>query len=139
MIYEHEYMRVEFDWLASDQDDFVAYISSAGAGPLPKAAIEAAPLLEDVLDRIRGLTRTGKAIPTAGVLNPRDWLDVAERGFFAYDWSSTSKRYELIAEPSRPLHLHGIPKAELRLLAARIRLPIRLSGAPYIPADLDID
>jgi hypothetical protein len=132
MIYEHDYMRAEFDWLASDRDGLVAYLSTAGAGPLPQEAIEVANQLDDLLSKIREMTPTGEAIPIGGVLNPRDWIDVAARGFYAYDWSFSHKRYELVAEPCFPRRVHEIPNAELRKLAERIRLPGRLPQSQYI-------
>lgn len=132
MIYDHAYIRAEFDWLASDEDGLVAYLSSAGAGPLPKEAVEAADQLEDLLSKVRELMLTGEARPTGGVLNPSDWMDVAARGFYAYDWSLANRHYEMIAEPSHPIHLREISNPELRRLATRIRLPVRLSEARHI-------
>jgi hypothetical protein len=132
MIHEHEYLRAEFDWLASDEDGLVAYLSTAGFGPLPKEVIEVAEQLEGLLSRVIEMTPRGEGIPVSGVLNPRDWMDAAARGFYAYDWSSINKRYELVAMPSSPLHMSEITNSELRMLVARIRLPVRLVEARYI-------
>lgn len=139
MLDEHDYTRVEFDWLATDLDGFVGYFSTAGAGPVPTASVQDGELLEDALDRIRALDRVCDGVPVAGVLNPRDWIDVAERGIFAYDWSHTTRQYELVAEPARPVRLHDLLDPKIRSLAAHVRLPVRISMSRQVPPDLDVE
>ena len=122
-----------------DPEGLVAYFSTAGAGPIPKAAIEDADKLEDVFYRIKELASTGPPVSVSDLLNPPDWRDVAARGFFAYDWSLANKRYDLVARPSRSIRLSEIGSPSLRSLLERVRLPIRIADAQFIPADLDLE
>jgi hypothetical protein len=132
MLLEHPYSRAEFDWLACDAEGLLGYFSTAGAGPVPRAAIQDGPFLEDVLDRVKELGRTGSAISISGLLNPRDWLDVAERGFFAFDWSRRHNRYELTAKPSMPRKIVSIEMLELGRVAARVRLDAAFSQTTFL-------
>jgi hypothetical protein len=133
MLCEHDYMRVEFDWLAHDLDELVVYVSSAGFGPVPSASLLDAARLEDVLDRARALPCLGEAVSVAQVLNPPDWMDAAKRGIFAYDWSDRSDSDRLIAKPTRPLRVHQLVDPEVRDMVQRVRLPLRAHDLQNIP------
>ena len=37
---KHDYLGVEFDWIATDLDGHIGYFSSAGFGPLPEQILE---------------------------------------------------------------------------------------------------
>jgi hypothetical protein len=96
---EHPYTRVEFEWLAIDEDGHVLLFSTAGRGPVPETAIEDA----DSLEGVRGRSRTGRED-----LQPSDWVDAAARGLFASDWSHDSRSYELVAAPTRPISVEHL-------------------------------
>ena len=138
MLNEHPYTRVEFDWLACDLDGYIAYLSSAGAGPVPEAAVENSDFLEGVLDLIRELPRSGAAILMGETSKPPDWKDAAERGFFSYDWSYAHHRYELVARPSSPVRLDKLPQPKLREAAAHVRLHAHFSEVDHISPDVEL-
>jgi hypothetical protein len=49
------------------------------------------------------------------------WHDAAAAGVFAFDWSTTAGRYELLARPAAPISIEDLP-ASLRQLCV-VRLP----------------
>ena len=137
MLTSHEYSGLEFDWLASDEAGLVAYISSAGYGPVPAPSVADGEILEHVLDAMLTLPVVGAAQPVGGVVNPPDWVGAAERGFYAFDWSSTESCYVLIARPTRPPIIDDIPTRALAACARRVRLSLSLATSDRIAADVE--
>jgi len=131
----HEFSGLELDWLACDEDGFVAMFSSAGFGPVPDAAIAIADSLAEVFDRIKALPVTGDTAPVSGRTEPDDWIAAAQRGLFAFDWAHTRNRYQIEAPPSRPVRLDDIKDELIRQAAERVRIPVRFSQLRWIDWD----
>lgn len=131
----HEFSGLEFDWLACDQDGFVATFSSAGFGPVPDAAIQIADSLREMLDRIKALPTTGGSTSISGRTEPDDWIATAQRGMFAFDWAHMRDRYQLEGLPSRPVHLTDIQDDVIRQAAESVRIAVRFSVTRWLNWD----
>ena len=131
----HEFSGLEFDWLACDQDGFVATFSSAGFGPVPDAAIQIADSLRGVLARIKALPANAASTSISGRTDPDDWIATARRGLFAFDWAHTRDRYQLEALPSSPVHLNDIKDDVIRQAAESVRIPVRFSQLQWLDWD----
>lgn len=124
MFDEHDFTRVEFDWLAHDEAGHIGFMSSAGAGPVPSASLADAARLENLLAQIQALPQTCEAQVAVDVVSyVEEWLTVARRGLYAFDWRRETSSYRTVASPSKPLSLASL-KQPLRDLAERVRLKI---------------
>ena len=120
----------DFEWYAVDSGGQVAFLTSAGFGPIPllvfrdKAAYFAAAQYFESLP-----VRCGHALHARRPHEWSSWTEAANRGLFAYDWTATAGQYvpghpyELMARPDRPLLLAELPEAVQNWLA-----PIRFGG-----------
>lgn len=117
----HRFLRAEFDWLAQDRDGVLGFFSTAGAGPIPEALESdgAALALEDIL----ALPKRGEAVRVGGEGNVNEWIEIAERGIFAFDWSRETRRYELIAQPTSPMRAEELKDERLCHLASLAEWP----------------
>ena len=131
----HAFSGLEFDWLACDQDGFVATFSSAGFGPVPDAAIQIADSLREMLDRIKALPATGDSTTISGRTDPDDWIATARRGLFAFDWDHMRERYRIEGLPSRPVHLNDIMDDVIRQAAESVPIPVRFSQVRWLDWD----
>jgi hypothetical protein len=131
----HEFSGLEFDWLACDQDGFVATFSSAGFGPVPDAAIQIVDSLDEALDRIKALPTTGGSTSISGRTDPDDWIARARRGLFAFDWAHMRDRYQLEALPGRPVRLDDIKDDVIRQVAESVRIPVRFTETRWLDWD----
>ena len=134
---------LDYEWFCVDSQDNIACMITAGDGPLPQSAFRN----KDVNDRFAEFVKklpprggyviqardvfeksgtTSKFVETG--LSPipdnefnrqrlRDFIHLAERGIFAYDWVDVhrpgyacSRKYEQIAKPKVPLKLADIPE-----------------------------
>jgi hypothetical protein len=99
---KHRFIGAEFDWLAIDRANRMALFATAGAGAIPS--------LLDSAEHESANSTTILALPRicdgAEVVNAPgehgEWVDVARRGVYAYDWSRRDEAYILIARPTRP-------------------------------------
>ncbi|MES2642243.1 MAG: hypothetical protein V4850_22355 [Myxococcota bacterium] len=106
----------DVSWLASDQEGHVAWLVTFGSAVLPPWVIAS---LEDDFDPEEAL----RALPIVGgyrsarnlARTDEQWIGVARRGIFAYDWDVYSGPYLLKAEPPMPVHLDTLPPALARL------------------------
>jgi hypothetical protein len=113
---------LDYDWLASDADGHIARFTTAGLGPIPTAVI--------AVGHTESLTR---ALPFIGdyemrvtLPDPTDFINIARRGFFGYDWRDAArtarltKSYEIVSLPLRPVRFEELPP-ELQQLAGLVR------------------
>lgn len=97
---------------------------SGGAGPIPALALEARRTpIEDIEGLLLELPATTNGRVVVHLQRPDDFVELARRGFFAYDWSDVHRtrseklgNYELIAVPEAPLVRAALPPAIARLL-----------------------
>lgn len=116
----------EFDWFAVDAAGHVGHFSTAGYGPVPLPVLDRLDRAqEDALwslgERLLGLPVIGQA---TGHLPGRidDWLELARRGLFGFDWKHWSGPYLRAAVPSVPVGVADLP-AELQALVRLVVLP----------------
>jgi hypothetical protein len=100
----------EFDWFAIDAEGRVGHFSTAGEGLVPKVVLEHITETESLTQELLRLPVTGKAnghLPG----NINDWLEMAGRGVYSFDWQHSNGAYRLAATPSSELQVVGLPEA----------------------------
>ena len=113
-------------WLASDVAGHVGAFITAGLGPIPSAALDEKMLpIEDVEASLCELPQSTHAKLLVSVKRPDDFVALAERGIFVYDWTDIGRtaanalhRYELVAAPVQPIFLDKLPHELFRLAKA---------------------
>jgi hypothetical protein len=131
-IFDHEYLGTEFDWVAADSDGHLACFSINGAGPIVSLPLDQA-LHDGAFERVKSLPITGEASPVdRDALNITEWLEMAERGLYAYDWDSKRGVYRLVAVPGRPVRVDEIQDALVAASALRSRVPTCFAAGPSI-------
>jgi hypothetical protein len=121
-------------WLASDRDGHVGTFVTAGSGPIPVDVLDAAAFaIEDIEGRVCSLPRTSEVQLLCSVKRPDDFIAMAERGFYVYDWTDVYRAareeiggYELVAVPLRP-----ILARELAPEIAEVAAVANLSGVSF--------
>lgn len=107
----------EFDWFAIDQEGQIAHFSSAGYGVIPT-------LVRDNVDQQLKLneyfTKMVEKVTTANLIRGKgkrdDWLNMAQRGLYSYDFKHWDGPYILIAKPDVPINIRILPDEIYTLL-----------------------
>jgi hypothetical protein len=99
----------EFDWFAVDGCGHIGHFATAGYGPIPAAVLARLNGIRDLDEQILQLPVVGDA---TGHLPGKieDWLEMARRGLFAYDWKHWHGPSQRAATPSTPIGLAGLPR-----------------------------
>lgn len=104
---------IDSSWLASDRDGHLGVFVTAGCGPVPAQTLNPVYPLDQIEWDILKLPKASDIDPPARTAQHDRFVDLAERGFFVYDWSDTLQAsinaYELIERPYRPLTLDQLP------------------------------
>jgi hypothetical protein len=116
-------------WLASDFNDHLGAFITAGVGPIPTAALDPAHILvEDIESRLCQLPLVSQTRLLVSVKRPDDFIDLAERGIFVYDWTDINRTvcealcvYEPVAVPTKPVTVVSLP-SDLKNLAKGLKL-----------------
>lgn len=129
---DHPFWGREFDWAAKDTHGSVGYFSTAGVAPVPRTCLSGDSAFETLFEDVMDLP----AISTIQIVDTSsrdisDWIAVAERGFYAYDWSKKMSRYELIVRPDQPVHVESLPD-RVRVTATATTLGTTLKGLQYL-------
>ncbi|QEL17677.1 hypothetical protein PX52LOC_04675 [Limnoglobus roseus] len=99
-------------WFGADAHGRVGMFTSAGPGPIPRAVFRDLAAY-NALDRfLRELPTAGKAEVLIRYKWTGDWVRVAERGLFAFNYDYDRGRpngYRLVARPAVPLSLGQLP------------------------------
>src|SRR4051812_42569560 len=98
----HPHLGSEFDWIALDDAECVGFFSTAGFGAIPGwlLATDTQEPMEDLIGVLRALpARPGDTPVRPDRYNRDDWIHLARRGLFVYDWSHETDAYEIIATP----------------------------------------
>lgn len=99
---------LEFDWFATDADGCIGHFATAGFGVVPGAVLAR-------LDDLRHLDEQVLKLPVIAEATAHlpgsieDWLEMARRGLFAYDWQHWCGPYRRAATPSRALRITDLP------------------------------
>jgi hypothetical protein len=103
----------EFDWFAVDAAGHIGHFSTAGFGPVPLPVLVRldAPKLDELWSLGEGMLRLPVVGEATGHLPGRidDWLGMARRGLFSYDWQHWSGPYQRAATPSVPVRVTALP------------------------------
>jgi hypothetical protein len=116
----------EFDWFAVDAVGHVGHFSTAGFGPVPMPILERLDAAQEhdlwsLGTRLLDLPEAGTA---SGHLPGRidEWLELARRGLYGFDWKHWSGPYLRAATPGIPVAVSSLP-AELRHLVSMVEFP----------------
>jgi hypothetical protein len=111
----------EFDWFAVDGHGHVGHFATAGYGPVPVAVLARLDDVHLLDERILQLPVVAEA---TGHLPGKidDWLEMARRGLFAYDWKHWHGPCQRAATPNRPIQLADLP-TELREMVLIVTWP----------------
>jgi hypothetical protein len=102
---------VDCVWLASDREGNIGAFITAGCGPIPEVVIDCEYIdIDNIEGRLCELPIVSGAKLLVSVKRPDDFIDLAERGLFVFDWTdiartdlSASRVYELVAMPDNPI------------------------------------
>ena len=116
-------------WLASDHEDHVGAFITAGIGPIPEKALNSGYIpIEDTEGRLCQLPSISQVQLLVSVKRPDDFIDLAERGIFVYDWIDIHRTagealhvYEPVAIPIKPITTSALP-SDLAALAKLLKL-----------------
>ena len=128
VVFDHDFIHTELDWIGVDAVGVLGYFSTAGSGPIPANTARKSGIFRSLPEDVLALQSRGDAIQhQAAEWDISEWLDVARRGLFAYDWNVEKRRYDLIARPSSPLALKDLTDARLMRLGRAVVFPIRFA------------
>ncbi len=89
---------IDCTWLGVDRLGAIAAFVTSGDGEIPTALLMQANVdLRDIETLLMNLPVTGDVNLRVSVARPDDFLDMACRGLYVYDWKGS--RYALVAEP----------------------------------------
>ena len=116
-------------WLASDREGHLGAFITAGLGPIPAEALDSVYMpIEDIEVQLCQLQPVSQAQLLVSVKRPDDFIDLAERGIYVYDWTDINRTasealrvYEPVAVPTQPITASSLP-ANLAALATALRL-----------------
>jgi hypothetical protein len=116
-------------WLASDREGYLAAFITAGIGPIPVQALHLDGVsIEDIESLICDMPRVSEVRLLVSVKRPDDFIDLAKRGIFVYDWTDINRIdrdaihvYEPVATPVTPIKM-DILLPNLAAIAKSLRL-----------------
>ncbi|WP_162626543.1 hypothetical protein [Acinetobacter sp. CFCC 10889] len=105
-------------WIAVDQTGMLGAFITAGEGEISLNAIQSTIInFIELEEKILQFPISSLAHLTTSVPYPNEFIAIAERGFFVYDWTDKN-RYELVCIPKTPLHLKQLPHQYMTYLQA---------------------
>jgi hypothetical protein len=114
---------IDCSWVASDRMGHVGVFVIAGVGPVPIPLLEQDGMaVEDMEELIWTLPVTSAALVLPTVSEDADFVRMAERGVFVYDWTDVHRTlrnethaYELVARPAKPVAAGTLPEEVARI------------------------
>ena len=119
---------VDCVWVASDCNGNVGAFVTGGLGPIPLMALncEFVPVV-DIEEIVCKLPKISDSHLLVSIKRPDDFIAMAERGFFVYDWRDihrttleSTHAYEPIAVPVSPILVDALSEP-LHLCANNLR------------------
>jgi hypothetical protein len=115
-------------WLASDREGHLGAFITAGVGPIPAEALKSDYVpVEDIEGLVCDMPHVSGARLLVSVKRPDDFVDLAERGVFVYDWTDIHRTardavraYEPVAVPVKPIKVDVLP-ADLAAVAQALK------------------
>jgi hypothetical protein len=116
-------------WLAIDFNGNVGAFLTGGIGPIPYSVLKDERIvIEDVEDYVYSLAKTSDVRLLVSMPRPDDFISLAERGIYVYDWSDVHRTsseainaYELVAYANNPITIDMLPPS-ISKLAENIKL-----------------
>lgn len=117
--------QLDVAWIASDDLGQIGFFFTAGSGPIPASALQLVHESEESANELPIVSDVDLLVPLP---RPDDYLNLARRGFYAFDWSDVhktnlerTKSYELIARPIKPVLVANLPpRLQLAAMATRL-------------------
>lgn len=133
-------------WLATDRDGHVGVFVTGGIGPIPVLTLDPERIsIEYIEGRIYELPVVSKARLVVTLKRPDDFVDFAQRGLFAFDWTDVHRTrseaiyaYEQIAVPETPIKVVDLPP-EMAALVIGIALDIAFESASHVDVTGQLD
>lgn len=130
---------VDCVWMATDNRGYVGAFVTAGIAPIPQLALEPKGIaIEDIEAHICELPVISEVQVFTSVPRPDDFVAMAKRGIFVYDWSDIHRisgqsigAYELMATPHTPITVHNLPSDMIQLVRG-----ITLDRVEYTEANI---
>lgn len=128
---------VDCVWMAADHRGYVGAFVTAGVGPIPTLVLDSKGIaIEEIEERIYGLPPVSEVHVLTSVPRPDDFVAMAKRGVFVYDWSDIHRTsrlsigaYELMAAPETPITVNDLPSDMMQFVK-----DIKLNGVEYAEA-----
>jgi hypothetical protein len=122
-------LQIDCVWVASDRNGKLGAFITAGCAPIPTEAFDEEFMdVPDIEQRIGVMPTVSKCqLLTRHIPRPDDYIALAERGFYTFDWTDVHPRgprlnaYELVALPERPAAIDALPH-ELVAMATALKL-----------------
>ncbi|KYG01202.1 hypothetical protein BE20_53390 [Sorangium cellulosum] len=133
-----EILGLEFDWLASDADGYVALFSTAGGGYAPDELLRDTDAHDAAIDAVLAspastVARVAQELPP-GLKNT--WRMVAERGLFAFDSDPHGGPYRMVAAPADPIRIFDLPRSVIDVVERLKLRQVRFACQSVIHAEL---
>jgi hypothetical protein len=133
-------------WIGSDREGRVGAFVTGGEGPIPAGALLSHRLsVEEIEGRLSELPLVTSARLRVPLKRPDDFVALARRGFFAYDWTDVHRTtsealhaYEQIAVPETPISARELP-AEIAALLEGIVLNVSFAQDTMIDVTKQLD
>jgi len=95
----------EYDWLAIDSGGYLGFFSSAGGGYVPVEVLRDTDAQDRAIANVLEAAEASIALfgPTLAPGLKNVWLQMAERGVFAFDSDPNGGPYRLVAKPETPI------------------------------------
>jgi hypothetical protein len=113
-------------WLASDRDGHLGAFITAGVGPIPLTVLDSACMpVDDIEGHLCRLPPVSRARLLVSVERADDFIELARRGVFVYDWTDVHRStraelrvYEPVAVPTHPITVRSLAPDLARLAQA---------------------
>ncbi|XYH92482.1 hypothetical protein ACMHYB_31965 [Sorangium sp. So ce1128] len=134
----NEIAGMEFDWLASDADGYVALFSTAGGGYAPDEFLRDTDAHDAAIDAVLAspastVARFAPELPP-GLKNT--WRMVAERGLFAFDSDPHGGPYRMVAAPVDPIRMADLPRLVIDIVEHLKLRQVRFTDQSVVPTEL---
>ncbi len=126
----------EFDWLATDAEGHVAFLSTAGGGLAPEEFLRDTNAHDAAIDSILALSAVTKDRLDLAGGGQNAWRSMAERGLFAYDSDFFGGAYRLVAAPEAAVHVFELPRAAAAAAGRIVFRNLKFADGAEIPKEL---
>ena len=133
-----EIVGLEFDWLASDADGYLALFSTAGGGYAPEEFLRDTNAHDAAIDVILAspASTTARFAPVLPPGLKNTWHMVAERGLFAFDSDPHGGPYRLVAAPTAPIRAANLPPLAAEVVGLLRLRHLRFTQLSVVPTEL---